>query len=283
MDEGGICRFEEDACGRASLRALVLKREQPRLRRERDRVALHSHRPELYHAVVVGQRPRAPQLLGQPSRRHFASVAHATRWRKPSLCTRQPRPAAHLASHGFQHAHDKLAMVRSLHRGEHERCDKEAGQNGVFLLAHHAHHTGANAEELVVSCLTTADVCQNTRKKKQLRPRRSRTFYCLNLVLFSRGRRIFSRGRRACAAYECFTYLQRVSAAGPNAHSLSFVRARRARALNGCVPPPPRASAALRVSAPAPSWAARRRHRRARRRRSRRLACSSRRPSPSAC
>ena len=272
MDEGGICRFEEDACGRASLRALVLKREQPRLRRERDRVALHSHRPELYHAVVVGQRPRAPQLLGQPSRRHFASVAHATRWRKPSLCTRQPRPAAHLASHGFQHAHDKLAMVRSLHRGEHERCDKEAGQNGVFLLAHHAHHTGANAEELVVSCLTTADVCQitesKTEKKNFLAP------VCIQS---------FSRGRRACAGYECFTYVQRVSAAGPNAHSLSFVRARRARALNGCVPPPPRASAALRVSAPAPSWAARRRHRRARRRRSRRLACSSRRPSPSAC
>ena len=91
------------------------------------------------------------------------------------------------------------------------------------------------------------------------------------------------RKKSARRIYECFTYLQGVSAAGPNAHSLSFVRARRARALNGCVPPPPRASAALRVSAPAPSWAARRRHRRARRRRSRRLACSSRRPSPSAC
>ena len=118
-----------------------------------------------------------------------------------------------------------------------------------------------------------------TLQKEELRPRRS--FYCLHTSLYCLGS--FSRGRRACAAYECFTYLQRVSAAGPNAHSLSFVRARRARALNGCVPPPPRASAALRVSAPAPSWAARRRHRRARRRRSRRLACSSRRPSPSAC
>ena len=352
----------------APLSALVLKREQPRLRRERDIVALHSHRPELYHAVVV-----SAIVLGKPPSFRERGTRHP-------LAEAQPlhAPAAPSSAPGEPRLSARLQpMPRK------QSADKEAGQNGVFLLAHHAHHTGANAEELVVSCLTTADLCQNTktetrtfhpsttpvvvgqkynhngvatarsaaavinlkRKRKPKRPSRRRARGRLGEFVRSRdgeaqpwpsGNHMDSfwlpfsclrarralRSRAACAsptgptrsaanpmtrhrprrtgstrdlgeespqgsrrALGCNTSAlqQRVSAAGPNAHSLSFVRARRARALNGCVPPPPRASAALRVSAPAPSWAARRRHRRARRRRSRRLACSSRRPSPSAC